>query len=251
MTSQDRSLIESIGKSAFRLHGGPEDFDALLSLIGASRLVLIGEASHGTHEFYRIRAEITKRLIRVAGFRAVAVEADWPDAYRVNRFVQGVSGDSDATEALGDFERLTSRPPGAPSQGTHVSTISVLTRRNTATQRRWVSRKRAKPRWSSSCRNCSAVLPNTRSAMVVFTLMTPSLPSRTRASCAMPSVIIGRCSTTASHHGIFATGIYFRAQLARQFDAILHHDRTRAVEPLERAAEWDRSELPETYPSAL
>jgi erythromycin esterase-like protein len=68
--------------------------------------VLIGEASHGTHEFYRIRAEITKRLVRELGFAAVAVEADWPDAYRVNRFVRGESSDTDATEALGGFRRF-------------------------------------------------------------------------------------------------------------------------------------------------
>jgi erythromycin esterase-like protein len=67
------------------LVGAEEDFAPLLALIGDARLVLIGEASHGTHEFYRIRAEITKRLIRAKGFTAVAGEAHWPDAYRVNR----------------------------------------------------------------------------------------------------------------------------------------------------------------------
>ena len=64
------------------------------------------EASHGTHEFYRERAEITKRLIREKGFTAVAVEADWPDAYRVNRYVRGASDDADADEALGGFHRF-------------------------------------------------------------------------------------------------------------------------------------------------
>jgi erythromycin esterase-like protein len=68
--------------------------------------VLRGEASHGTHEFYRVRAEITKRLIREKGFRAVAVEGDWPDAYRVNRYVRGHAGDGDAVEALGGFTRF-------------------------------------------------------------------------------------------------------------------------------------------------
>jgi erythromycin esterase-like protein len=68
--------------------------------------VLIGEASHGTQEFYRERAEITKRLIAEAGFTAVAVEADWPDAYRVNRYVRGASEDSSADEALRDFRRF-------------------------------------------------------------------------------------------------------------------------------------------------
>ena len=58
-----------------------------MDLIGDARFVLIGEATHGTHEFYQQRAEITKRLIQEKGFTAVAVEADWPDAYRVNRYV--------------------------------------------------------------------------------------------------------------------------------------------------------------------
>jgi erythromycin esterase-like protein len=67
---------------------------------------LLGEATHGTHEFYRERAEITKRLIKEKGFTAVAVEADWPDAFRVNRYVRGLSDDKNANEALGGFKRF-------------------------------------------------------------------------------------------------------------------------------------------------
>jgi erythromycin esterase-like protein len=74
--------------------------------VGDARLVLLGEASHGTHEFYKIRAEITKRLIREKGFTSVAVEADWPDAYRVNRYVRGRGSDSDAEQALAGFQRF-------------------------------------------------------------------------------------------------------------------------------------------------
>ena len=88
------------------LRGTPSDFEPLLQRIGDARLVLLGEASHGTHEFYRIRAEITKRLIAEHGFRAVAVEADWPDAYRVNRYVRGWDGDPDASAALEGFVRF-------------------------------------------------------------------------------------------------------------------------------------------------
>jgi erythromycin esterase-like protein/predicted phosphoribosyltransferase len=88
------------------LRGELSDYDALIERATAARFVLIGEASHGTHEFYRERAEITKRLIAEAGFTAVAVEADWPDAYRVNRFVRGDSDDASAEEALGDFRRF-------------------------------------------------------------------------------------------------------------------------------------------------
>jgi erythromycin esterase-like protein len=92
--------------SAVPLTGGRTDYDPLLEAIGDARFVLLGEASHGTHEFYRERAEITKRLIAEKGFTAVTVEADWPDAYRVNRFVRGRRDDADAEEALAGFRRF-------------------------------------------------------------------------------------------------------------------------------------------------
>jgi erythromycin esterase-like protein len=82
------------------------DYDSLLDLIGDRRFVLIGEASHGTHEFYRERARLTRRLIDELGFTVVAVEGDWPDAYRVNRYVLGMSADQDADAALCGFRRF-------------------------------------------------------------------------------------------------------------------------------------------------
>src|SRR5205085_2186657 len=82
------------------------DYDALLEMVGEARFVLIGEASHGTHEFYLERAEITKRLIREKGFTAVAVEADWPDGYTINRYVRGVGDGATAVESLGGFLRF-------------------------------------------------------------------------------------------------------------------------------------------------
>jgi erythromycin esterase-like protein len=100
------SPVDTIRRYAVPLSGTPADFDALLRRVGDAHFVLIGEASHGTHEFYRIRAEITKRLIRDKGFTAVAVEADWPDAYRINRYVRRRGDDPDATEALGGFRRF-------------------------------------------------------------------------------------------------------------------------------------------------
>jgi erythromycin esterase-like protein len=102
----NRLSARVIGEAAWPLRGTSADFDPLLRLIGEARYVLLGEASHGTHEFYRIRGEITKRLIREKGFRAVAVEADWPDAYRVNRYVRGRTEDPDAADALGGFQRF-------------------------------------------------------------------------------------------------------------------------------------------------
>ncbi len=88
------------------LRGSDGDYDALLELVGDARLVLLGEASHGTHEFYRERARITSRLIEELGFSAVAIEGDWPDADRVSRYVQCAGEDADAEEALRGFRRF-------------------------------------------------------------------------------------------------------------------------------------------------
>lgn len=85
--------------------GTPTD-QLLFDLVGDAHLVLIGEASHGTSEFYAARAQMTRRLIEERGFCAVAAEADWPDAYRVNRYVRGRSDDAVAEEALRGFERF-------------------------------------------------------------------------------------------------------------------------------------------------
>jgi erythromycin esterase-like protein len=98
--------MPDIRKTLTSLSGAKEDFDWLLQLVGNAHFVLIGEASHGTHEFYATRAAITQRLIAEKGFNAVAVEADWPDAYRINRFVRGISEDQEAIDALADFKRF-------------------------------------------------------------------------------------------------------------------------------------------------
>jgi erythromycin esterase-like protein len=102
----ESAALDALRLDARRLHGSEGDYDALLELVGDARLVLLGEASHGTHEFYRERARITKRLIEERGFTAVAVEGDWPDADRVSRYVQGVGDDGDAEEALRGFRRF-------------------------------------------------------------------------------------------------------------------------------------------------
>jgi erythromycin esterase-like protein len=104
MASQDS--VAAIRAAAVPLDGGPRDYDALLDLVGDARFVLLGEATHGTHEFYEERARITRRLIEEKGFHAVAVEADWPDAYRVNRYVRGEGEDGDAHAALSGFQRF-------------------------------------------------------------------------------------------------------------------------------------------------
>jgi erythromycin esterase-like protein len=104
----DTLLSTSIASSAHLLAGAADDHTPLLELIGDARFVLLGEATHGTHEFYAERARITQRLISEKGFTAVAVEADWPDAYRVNRYVRAQGGDADAVHALEGFQRFPS-----------------------------------------------------------------------------------------------------------------------------------------------
>jgi len=102
----DQDTLSALRGAAIRLDGGERDYDALLDLVGDARFVLLGEATHGTHEFYEERARITRRLIEDKGFHAVAVEADWPDAYRVNRYVRGQGEDGSADAALSGFQRF-------------------------------------------------------------------------------------------------------------------------------------------------
>lgn len=99
-------LAEHVVNAALPLQHAPEDFDALLELVGDARLVLLGEASHGTHEFYRQRSLISRRLVEERGFAGIAVEGDWPDCARVNHFVRGRSADAAAVDALADFHRF-------------------------------------------------------------------------------------------------------------------------------------------------
>ncbi len=102
----ERTAAEVIGSVAIDAPAGIPPRETLEELIGDARIVLIGESSHGTHEFYEARAAITKWLIEEKGFCAVAAEADWPDAYRVNRYAHGQGQDKSADEALSGFERF-------------------------------------------------------------------------------------------------------------------------------------------------
>ncbi|HXK23356.1 MAG TPA: protein-L-isoaspartate(D-aspartate) O-methyltransferase [Myxococcota bacterium] len=105
--SRPASVAHLVREQALRFDAiEGHDPGALLERIGDARLVLIGEASHGTSEFYRMRAEITKALIESRGFGLVAVEADWPDAAAVNRFVQGAPPAVDDTGRMRPFQRF-------------------------------------------------------------------------------------------------------------------------------------------------
>jgi erythromycin esterase-like protein len=101
------STAPDVLRSALRpLAGTNPDTDALIDLAGDANFVLLGEASHGTHEFYATRAALTQRLIEEKGFQAVAAEADWPDAWRVNQYVRGRGNDSTPDGALSGFTRF-------------------------------------------------------------------------------------------------------------------------------------------------
>ncbi|MBW8882373.1 MAG: erythromycin esterase family protein [Asticcacaulis sp.] len=101
-----RSLPALIARYATPLTGTDDDLDEIMVMADHARFVLIGEASHGTHDFYSLRAAVTRRLIAEKDFVAVAVEADWPDAFRVNRYVRGDLSLDTAEDALSDFKRF-------------------------------------------------------------------------------------------------------------------------------------------------
>ena len=101
----DPKILDAIRSIAIPLKGKLSDYNVLLENINDVQIVLIGEASHGTHEFYDIRAQITKQLIAKKGFHAVAIEGDWPDAYQVNRYIHQQEY-ATAMQALASFDRF-------------------------------------------------------------------------------------------------------------------------------------------------
>jgi erythromycin esterase-like protein len=100
---EDQASMELVRAAAIPITGAATDYDSLMALVGDARFVLLGEATHGTEEFYRERARITRRLIQEKGFSAVAIEGEWPDAEGVHRFVRG-DGAATAEAALAGFQ---------------------------------------------------------------------------------------------------------------------------------------------------
>ena len=104
-TGADERAIEEIRDLATPLTG-PADLSRVVDAVGASRFVCLGEASHGTHEFYRWRADLSRQLIEGHGFTWIGVEGDWPDCWRINRWVRGLDEQElDASGVLSEFER--------------------------------------------------------------------------------------------------------------------------------------------------
>jgi erythromycin esterase-like protein len=243
------------------------DHATLVDWIADARFVLLGEASHGTHEFYRERAMITRRLIEERGFLAVAAEADWPDAARLNRYVRGVGDDTSAEQALADFvvwahnshlgdARATEMGErGELNVGqlarsryhrdtlllgftTHHGAVTAATDWDEPTQQRIV--RPALP-GSYEAMFHTAELPRFLLAWRPDDRIAHTLRD-TRLERAIG--VVYRPETERRSH-------YFLARLADQFDAVLHFDETRAVQPLDRTPEWDTHEAPETYPFSV
>src|SRR5207244_159560 len=109
----------------------PADLDPLLDRIGDARYCLLGEASHGTSEYYRWRTALSQRLIEEKGFSFIAVEGDWPDCYRVNRFIRGFSdSDENGRDVLHTFDRW---PTWMWANEEVVELVSWLRKHNEAT----------------------------------------------------------------------------------------------------------------------
>lgn len=96
----------AIRRVARPIRGSMDDYDALMQRVGDSRLVLLGEDTHGSLEFYRERIRITKRLIEEKGFNGLVIESDWAASSRVDRYVRGEAGDNSAGDALSDHTRF-------------------------------------------------------------------------------------------------------------------------------------------------
>ncbi|MCI4443891.1 MAG: erythromycin esterase family protein [Lentimicrobium sp.] len=105
LTSNSNKIVELLNRTATVLENS-EDLDPLMDYIGDAKYVLLGEASHGTHEYYTWRAKITQRLILEKGFSFIGVEGDWPDCYRLNRFAKGyLNSGKDIYSVLDEFKR--------------------------------------------------------------------------------------------------------------------------------------------------
>ncbi len=316
----DSELVREIAQP---LSGGSNDYDALLGLIDDARFVLIGEATHGTHEFYSERATSTKRLIAEKGFSILAIEADWPDSARVHRYVRGATEDTNADEALSGFRRFPTwmwrntvvvefvewlrgfnknidpkRAPvgfyGMDLYSLHASIDAVLQYLDKADPE---AARRARLRYScfdhfsrkpqeygyattvgaiESCEKAVVEqLVELQQKATEFLSRDPRERKYVRPALrgsyeelfhetGLPRFWIdlrgaGQIGVLQQRRIERAIGViyrpeserlshYFHARLPEQFDAVIHIDETRAVEPLERTSIWEEGELPETYP---
>jgi erythromycin esterase-like protein len=105
LSVNSNKIVEILDRFSSPLENS-EDLNPLMNYIGDAKYVLLGEASHGTHEYYVWRAKITQRLIQEKGFSFVGVEGDWPDCYRLNRYAKGYENSGqDIYSVLNQFNR--------------------------------------------------------------------------------------------------------------------------------------------------
>ena len=103
--TSEQEATAILHEHAIPLHAA-QDLDALMERIGDARIVMLGEASHGTHEYYTWRSRISKRLIKEKGFDFIAVEGDWPDCYRINRYIKHYeTSEQNAVDVVKQFTR--------------------------------------------------------------------------------------------------------------------------------------------------
>lgn len=100
------SVVTTIAAAARPVNGSAEDYADVIAAAGTASRILLGESTHGTHEYYRERARLSERLIREHGVNAIAIEGDWSPTYRVNLYVRGVGTDRSADEALRGYARF-------------------------------------------------------------------------------------------------------------------------------------------------
>ena len=108
---EKNTILEKDNIANFNKLDNSKDLDILLDRVGDSQFVLLGEASHGTYEFYRWRIEITKRLIKEKGFSFIAVEGDWPNCFKVNRYIKGLPDSEDNKNTAYDILYTFNRWP--------------------------------------------------------------------------------------------------------------------------------------------
>jgi erythromycin esterase-like protein len=105
-SAADRETVAAIRAAARPLTGSPSDHDPLIARAATASRILLGESTHGTHEYYADRGRLTLRLIRDAGVNAIAIEGDWTPTRRVDLYVRGLGSDRSAEQALRDYTRF-------------------------------------------------------------------------------------------------------------------------------------------------
>jgi predicted phosphoribosyltransferase len=260
----DASLIRAQAAPA---EDGTPRIDMLLDLVGDAHFVLIGEASHGTHEFYAARAAMTRTLIEEKGFGGRVSAWNLRDRHMtdtLDRLVAHLTrqrgqparivvwahnshlGDARATEMglrgeLNVGQLVRERHPDDCSVigfTTYTGTVTAADDWGGPAQRKWV-----RPALPDSAEELFHEAGQ-KEFMIAFGSAPPAADLLSSARLERAIGVIYRPETERASH-------YFRARVSDQFDAVIHIDETRAVEPLERTTRWQLGDVPETYPYAV